>query len=325
MLISSIRKDGKLTLAMIGLTIAVLAIAPFFASTSLLLTLITALMYSILAVSWTMFSGPTRYVSLATAALFGVGMYSSAVLRQSWPLPVIVLFGGLAAVALAFGIGVLTLRLKGVYFILFTFGVTALIRNAVQWWEAKFTLTVGRHVPGATNESVYWFILVIFAATLVTGFLLRHSSIGKALQAIGENEEAAEHLGVPVTRIKILTFAASAVFMGATGALLATRWRYVDPNIAFNPLLSFLPVLMAIFGGVSRLFGPVLGAVVFVVLREFLITNYPYVYMLLFGLALVVVVLWLPGGLTSLVERWYFRAKIWWLKMKMWWRRVVTS
>jgi branched-chain amino acid transport system permease protein len=92
--------------------------------------------------------------------------------------------------------------------------------------------------------------------------------------------------------------------MGAAGAIMATRWTYIDPSIAFNPLFSFMPVLMAIFGGVSQLYGPILGAGLFAYLEELLITEFPYYYMLLFGTILIVVILFLPGGLVGLIEKW---------------------
>ena len=309
MLISTIMEEQKRTMAWIAVALVALAVGPRLVDQGIVITLITVLMYATLTLSWTMFSGPSGYVSLATAALFGAGTYTSAILRGSLPIEVIVMIGGLVAFLLALGIGVLTLRLRGVYFILFTFGVTALIRNVVQWWETHITNTVGRSIQGATNETVYVLISIIFGATLVTAFLLRHSTVGMALNGIGGNEDAAAHVGVPVTRIKVIAFAGSAVFMGMTGAVMATRWRYIDPSIAFNPLLSFLPVVMAIFGGTSRLYGPLLGTAVLVVLQEFLITEYPYVYLLLFGLALVVVVVYLPGGLVVLAERWVGRAR----------------
>ena len=107
-----------------------------------------------------------------------------------------------------------------------------------------------------------------------------------------------------MTMVKVITFAITAFFMGAAGAIMATRWTYIDPRIAFNPLLSFMPVLMAIFGGMGQLYGPVLGAAVFAYLEEFLITEFPYYYMLLFGFILVVVILFLPNGLVGLVQKW---------------------
>jgi branched-chain amino acid transport system permease protein len=323
MLISTIveEKREQRALAYIAVTLVVLAVAPAIVSASLQITLITVLMYATLTLSWAMFSGPTRYISLATAALFGVGVYTTALLRDSLPIELIVLVGAATASVLALAIGLLTLRLRGVYFILFTFGVTALIRNTVQWWETHVTGTVGRHIAGASNGVVYLLLAVIFGVTLLAGYLLRNSTAGAALRGIGENQDAAQHLGINVTRLKVLTFVASAALMGATGAVMATRFRYIDPSIAFNPLISFLPVVMAIFGGLGRLYGPVLGTVVLIVLQEFLITEHPYIYLLIFGLTLVVIVLWLPGGLVEQAEKWIFRLKIEWMKLRMRWKR----
>lgn len=284
----------------VGVVVA-LAVAPSLVSDSMLITLITLLMYATLTVSWSMFSGSTNLVSLATAALFGIGVYLASVLRDAVPLALIAVIGAAAAAALAFGIGLLTLRLRGVYFILFTFGVTALIRACVQWWETHVSGTVGRHVAGADNGTVYTLLAVIFALALVAAFVLEHSDAGMALSSIGRNEEAAAHLGVNVTRFKVLAFAGSATFMGATGAVMAARWRYIEPLVAFDPLVSFLPVLMAIFGGTGRLWGPILGAVLLVLLRERLITDHPYTYLFIFGLTLTTVVLFLPNGLVGLV------------------------
>lgn len=318
MLISTIISEEKPALVAIPLTIAALAVAPSILPASVTISLITLLMYATLTLSWTMFSGPTGYVSLATSGLFGVGAYLAAIYRGTFPLEVLVLIGGVAAFVIALAIGLLTLRLKGVYFILFTFGVAALIRSSVQYWETRVTGTVGRHVAGASNEVVYLLLLILFAIALVGAFLLRHSRPGMALEGIGQNQDAAEHLGVNVTRVKVATFATSSILIGATGAVMATRFRYIDPNVAFNPLISFLPVVMAILGGVSRLYGPILGTVILVVLQEFLITEYPLVYLLLFGATLVAVVLWLPGGLVVLAMRWYFRLKVRWIKLRMW-------
>ena len=163
--------------------------------------------------------------------------------------------------------------------------------------------TVGRWVVIVDHTTVYYVILVIFVMALLAAFLIRRSKFGLALQSIGEYEEAAAHIGIDVTVLKTITFAISALFMGATGAIMATRWTYIDPSIAFNPLLSFMPVLMAIFGGTGQLYGPILGAAILTYLEEVLITVFPYYYMLLFGIILVVVILFLPNGLVGLIEK----------------------
>ncbi len=153
------------------------------------------------------------------------------------------------------------------------------------------------------NETIFYVMLTILVALLLTAYFTRRSRYGLALQSIGQNEEAASHTGVNVTAVKVLTFAISASFTGAAGAIIATRWTYVDPYIAFDPLFSFMPVLMAIFGGVGQFFGPVLGAAVFAYLEEILITRFPYYYMLLFGIILLIVILFLPDGLVGLIRK----------------------
>jgi branched-chain amino acid transport system permease protein len=154
------------------------------------------------------------------------------------------------------------------------------------------------------HVTVYYVILVILVLALLTAYLIRRSRFGLALKSIGEQEEAATHIGINTTVVKTITFAISAFFMGATGAIMATKWKYIDPRIAFDPLLSFMPVLMAIFGGTGQLFGPVFGAAVLAYLEEILTTKFPYYYMLLFGSILIVVILFLPHGMVGLVQKW---------------------
>ncbi len=118
-------------------------------------------------------------------------------------------------------------------------------------------------VPTLENITVYYLMLVTFTILILITYWIRHSRYGLALESIGEDEEAANHTGVNVTALKTLTFAISAFFIGAVGSIMATRWTYIDPKIAFNPLISFMPVLMAIFGGMRRLYGPIIGATIF--------------------------------------------------------------
>lgn len=283
--------------------IIVLVIAPRDARPYTVISLITILLFVNLTLSWTIFSGPSHYISLATAAFFGIGLYTATVIGRELPLPAIIAIACLICFVLAFAMGLLTLRLRGIYFILFTFGVSELIRHSVTWWEIHQTQTVGRFVRGANNETVYYYMVAIAVITLVTAYIIQHTKLGLALKGIGENEVAAAHIGINVTLVKVISFSITAIFMGATGAVFANRLNYVDPTIAFNPLYSFLPVLMAIFGGTSRLYGPILGAVVFTILRETLITEFPYLYMLLMGATLILVISFLPGGLVGLIDK----------------------
>jgi branched-chain amino acid transport system permease protein len=284
--------------------LVLLATFTHYASAYAVILLTSILMYIVLTVSWAIFSGPTAYISLASAAFFGVGIYTSAILGMTLPLPVVVAAAGLASSCLALLVGAVTLRLRGIYFAIFTFGLVELIKHLLLWYEIKVTGTRGRFVVLVDNDTIYYVMFTILVVLLLTAYLIRRSRFGLALQSIGENEEAAAHIGVNVTVVKVSAFAISAIFMGAAGAIMATRWTYVDPYIAFNPLFSFMPVLMAIFGGMGQLYGPILGAAVFAYLEEVLITRFPYYYMLLFGIILVIVVLYLPHGLVGLLQKW---------------------
>jgi branched-chain amino acid transport system permease protein len=291
---------GLLFIILILLVTLPLYVPPYF-----VILLTNIFMYVTLTVSWTIFSGPTRYISLASAAFFGVGIYTSALLGKALPLPVVIIAGSLFSFVLAICVGLLTLRLRGMYFIIFTFSISELIRNFLLWWETNMTGTVGRWVVMVDHVIVYYVIFVTFVLALLTAFLIRRSRFGLALRSIGEQEEAATHIGINATLVKTIAFAISALFMGAAGAIMATKWKYIDPRIAFSPLLSFLPVLMAIFGGTGQLFGPVFGAAIFAYLEEILTTKFPYYYMLLFGSILIIVILFLPHGIVGLIQKWW--------------------
>jgi len=289
--------------AFLCIILALLATLPDYSSSYWVVKLINILMYVILAISWAIFSGPTGYISLASAAFFGVGIYAMAVLGKDFPLLLVIVFGGLLSSCLALLVGALTLRLKGIYFAMFTFGLVLLIKQLLLYWEFNITRTRGRFVVLESNNAIYYVILAIFVVLIITAYFIRRSKYGLALRSIGESEEAAAHTGINVTMIKVITFAISAFFAGAAGAIMATKWTYIDPYVAFDPLRSFMPVLMAIFGGMGQLYGPVIGAAIFAYLAEILQTKFPYYYMLVFGIILVVVILYLPQGLVGLIQK----------------------
>jgi branched-chain amino acid transport system permease protein len=301
--IAKISLKRSLVPGLLFLILVALATLPFYGSLYTVILLTAILMYIILTVSWTIFSGPTGYISLAPAAFFGIGIYIMAILGKTLPLLVVVAIAGLIAFILALLVGALTLRLKGIYFAIFTFGLVVLIQQLLLFWEINITGTRGRFVVLGNNNTIFWVMLGIFLVLMLTAYFIRRSKYGLALQSIGEYEEAAAHIGINVTVLKVVTFAVSAIFMGATGAIIATKWTYIDPYIAFNYLYSFLPVLMAIFGGMGRFYGPVIGAAIFAYTEELLITRFPYYYMLTFGIILILVILYLPNGLVGLVQK----------------------
>ena len=276
---------------------------PSYVSSYRVIFVTNILMYVILTLSWVIFSGPTGYISLATAAFFGIGVYTSAVLSGTLSLPFLILIGGLASFCLAFVVGSLTLRLRGMYFTMFTFALVQLISNLAHWYEVNVTGTVGRLVLSLESTTVYYSMLVVFCLVLLASYYIKHSKFGLALQSIGESEEAAAHSGINVTLVKVTTFAISAFFMGAVGAVMTMRWTYVDPPTAFDIRLSFMPLLMAIFGGMGNLFSPIIGSSIFAYLEEILTTKFPYYYMLLFGGAMLLVIVFMPHGIEGVFQK----------------------
>jgi branched-chain amino acid transport system permease protein len=184
-----------------------------------------------LAVAWAFFSGPTRYLSLATGAFFGAGAYTTAVVlgRLPWPLPV--LAAAAVAAAMALLVGTLALRLRGPYFAVFTFGLAELAKHTLIWFETSITGTVGRLLlspPGPV--ALYYTVLAVAALAVTTAVALPRSRWGVALIGIGADEERAETLGIDTTRVKIGVFALSAAFMGAIGGAMAPRWTSSIPR-----------------------------------------------------------------------------------------------
>jgi branched-chain amino acid transport system permease protein len=295
--------QGKQAVLLFPFIVLVLAVfAPRYLPMFTIISLSDIYMYVVLTVSWAVFSGPTHYISLSSAAFFGVGIYVSAVLGEVLPFTAVVVLGGLLSLILALLVGLSSLRLRGMYFTIFTFGLSELIRHTVQFWEVNMTGTVGRLVISIQPVTVYYAMLVILLMTIGMACLIKRSKYGLALRGIGESEDATEHIGINVNALKIVAFAVSTFFMGTAGATMATRWTYIDPAIAFSPLFSFMPVLMAIFGGIRYIYGQFIGATVLTLLADLLLTKFPYYYNFLYGIILIAVILFLPGGLISLKE-----------------------
>ncbi len=261
---------------------------------------LTCLMYAGLAVSWSMFSGPTRYLSLATSAFFGLGAYCTAWGLGKLPWPAVVMLGGCAAVVFAFFIGLITLRLRGAYFAVITYGLGELVKHTITHIEKSYFGTVGRVMTETpSSATVYWTVLAIAALAVWTYAAFGRSRWGHALRGIGMDEERAATMGVNPMRVKLIGFCLSSWFAGALGAAMAVRWTYIDPHTVFNPFIVFQTVLISMVGGPLTVGGPLIGALAFSLLSEFLRLSLPYLYMIILGVLLIASVLYLPDGIAG--------------------------
>ena len=281
-----------------------LAFVPRLGNAYYLALAISLLQYTVLATAWGMFSGPTRYVSLATTAFFGVGAYTVAVLGEILPWPLVLLIAAALGAIVAAIVGLSTLRLSGVYFVIFTFGLTELIRQLVVWFEVNKSRVLGRYVfVDITQADIYWQLLALTAAVFLLGWLIARSRLGFALRVIGEDETVAKHCGIDTTFAKVALFTISATVMTLVGAIMAPRWTYIEPSIAFNSMISFQVLIMALLGGAHRLWGPVLGAVPLTLLFELLSARFPNTFTIILGCIFLLIVYMLPRGVAGLFEK----------------------
>lgn len=300
--------------AVLAIGVAMLAAVPRFADAYTLSLAMSVLQFVVLATAWGLFSGPTRYVSLATTAFFGIGAYTVAVLGEVLAWPLVLLIAAALGAAMAAIVGLATLRLSGLHFVIFTFGLAELIRQIVVWYEVNESHVLGRYVfVEITKQQIYWQLLALAVAVFAIGWAIGRSKLGFALRIIGQDETVARHCGINVTVAKVTLFVISATIISLTGAVMSPRWTYIEPSIAFNPTISFEVVVMSLLGGAHRLWGPALGAVLLTLLFEILSARFPATATLVMGLVFMLIVYALPGGLVGL-----------WNKAARWPRRQAT-
>jgi branched-chain amino acid transport system permease protein len=272
---------------------------------------ISIAMYTALATSWLLFSGPTNYIALSTAAFFGIGMYTVAGGIDLIPYPVLIAAAGVAGAALAAVVGLATLRVAGVYFVIFSLGLAELVRQIMTWLQHVLGTMSGLYVTVERSEPMYfWQLLLLTAVVYLVGWWIGRSRLGFALRIIGNDELVAVHCGINTARAKVILFVISSAFASIAGALVAPRWGYVEPVVAFSPFVSFQVVIMALLGGTHRLWGPLLGVIPFVLLWELISIEFPNQTTLLLGVCFLLIVYVIPNGITGLIEdTWHGRKK----------------
>jgi branched-chain amino acid transport system permease protein len=288
----------------IAAAFAALAFLPALADDYVLSISSSIAMYGVLATSWALFSGPTHYISLATAAFYGLGAYIVGMGIEQLPYVLLVAIAALAGGVLALLVGMATLRLSGVYFVIFTLGLAEFIRQVVTWVQNNFTGGRGMYVlTELKDHHIYWQLLALGALVALVGWAVQRSRLGFALRIIGNDELVAAHCGIHSARAKVALFVISGVFAAAVGAVMAPRFTYIEPSMTFAPDLSFQVVIMALLGGVHRLWGPLVGVIPFTLLWEAISASFPTQTVLLLGVAFLLIVYFIPQGVVGWVEK----------------------
>ena len=288
------------------LTLLVLIAAgalPYYGTDYMLSLGITIAMYTVLATSWALFSGPTHYISLATAAFFGLGTYTTGLGFEALPFWSLLLLAGVLGAVLAALVGLATLRLSGVYFVIFTLGLSEFIRQVITWGQ-NMTSQKGLYVlTDFTESDLYQMLIILAGLVFLIGWLIGRSRLGFALRIIGDDEEVAAHSGINTAQAKVVLFMISGAVAAITGAILAPRYVYIEPSLAFTPLLSFQVVIMALLGGVHRLWGPIVGVIPFTLILEIISVNFPNQVTLFIGIVFLVIVYFIQRGFAGLIEQ----------------------
>ena len=255
------------------------------------------LLYGALAQSWNLLGGFGGQVNLGHAAFFGLG---SLVTRTLWldqvPLPVALVAGTAAATTMGLVIGAPSLRLRGPYFAIGTLAVAEILRITTGNILPEISFLPSSFLAGYRLLPRYYLALVLVSAVTLAAWWLTRSRFGYGLAAVREDEDVAGAIGVHPFRHKLLAFVLSSFFAGMAGGLFAYYHVSYYPQFPFNPIWTFDALLITFLGGAGTVWGPLIGAGFFLLIREVLALRLVELHLLIFGLVFIVVVIALPGG-----------------------------
>lgn len=258
------------------------------------------------ALAWNWLGGYVGQISFGHAAMFGIGGFMSARLSLAG-MPLIVAWVGGGVVAALYGIlwGHPTLRLRGPYFAIATIGVGEATRLVATFWTSFTGGATGVSMPIQPDMQfqMYWFALEFLAVVVAMSYYLRKSSLGLGLMSIKEDVEAASDVGVNPWLNQDVVLVLSAFVVGVCGAQYGSYFAFIAPEDMFGFERSISFVLMGVVGGIGTILGPILGAGVFVMIQESLIARFPDLYLGLYGLLLVLIILFEPLGLSGIILR----------------------
>jgi branched-chain amino acid transport system permease protein len=273
-------------------------------------------LFAALGVAWNLVGGYAGQLSLGNAAFFGIGAYALPLFHDKLgvPLPLALVLLIVTAVAAAALIGRVAFRLRGPYFALATIAFAEVLRLSAKNLDRITGGDVGLQVPAVLGSSapIHWFyvsaVLLTAAAFTATALVVR-SRFGYQLQAVREDEDTARACGIDAAQIKLQAFMISAAFTALGGALYASQIAFIVPDAALAIDLSERPAIYAMLGGAGTLTGPIVGAILIETAQELFKTWFHEAYQLIYGLLLVLVVLFLPEGIVGALTAWWRRKR----------------
>ena len=284
---------------------------PFFAG-------YVILQFIVLAVAWSILGGYAGYVNFGTNAFFGIGVYTAVLLIKAFgaPLAVQIAVAAIIGSLLGFGVGLLTLRMRGIFFSIATIALAIIIETAVTNWRflgGAAGIQLQRPPVTAPFDSYVKMLFFVQALLVVIAIAttrhIQNSRIGRGLQALRDDELAAECTGVPTLRLKLLACAISGALISAGGAPAAMYLQYANPETAFNLNYSVSVLAMSLIGGTAHWIGPVLGAILLGTTQQLLaVTISSEINVLVLGIMLVLFVIVAPKGLIGLMRQFSMRA-----------------
>ena len=268
-------------------------------------------MYVAMASSWNIIGGFAGYTSLGHNVFFAIGGYVAGVLAVYVGVSAFLTapLAGLVAMLVGFLVGLISLRTRGPAFIISTIAMILVVKIVFDNWGllggAGGLSTPYLDLPVDLIKFPYYYsMLVVAIGSVFLAYRIRHSKFGLGLRAISQDEIKAEVAGVPTSQYKILAFAISAIFVGIAGALWGSYLTYLKPNIFLTIGIATHMVLMTVLGGKGTVTGPVVGAVVFIAINEFLVARLgsTELNIVAVGLLLVLVLLFFPKGIVGTLK-----------------------
>ncbi len=271
--------------------------------------------YIVLATAWNILGGYCGYVNFGTAGFFGIGAYVTVAIHQWHPLPIplLVLIGGVVSAVIGYGMGYLTLRLRGAFFAIATLALAVVLETLVVNWDyvggsrGAYIVRPEAIAPfGSYIRYMFMIMMLLAVAALTVARLVERSRLGYGLATIRDDELAAEAAGVPTLRLKLIATTISGALMGMAGAPFPYYIGYLQPDSTFGFDYAVNAIAMSLIGGTTSWVGPLIGAVLLGSLQQLAtVTISSAVNLLIVGLLLVFFVIVAPNGILGLIHKYW--------------------